>query len=1208
VRFGVLGTLAVWTEDRRLIAVPEVKVRALLADLLLHLGQPVSADRLIDDLWGTELPVHPGGALQSKVSRLRQALENAEAGAGELVTFRPPGYLLQLDGEAVDERRFSALVERASADGDPRGRATLLADALALWRGPPLADFTDAMFAQPAIARLEEQRLVALEEQAEARLALGEHHLLAGELGELVAGHPLRERLRAAHMLALYRAGRQADAVHSYTELRGQLAGDLGLDPGPDLAALHQAILEQAPGLQGVHAPTTLAARPRTNLPAMLTDVVGRTAAVAEVQALLNERRLVTLTGPGGVGKTRLALETASQAADAFPDGVWLVELAGTARAEADMPADLVLAVLDIRDDSAMDPAEHLADALRTSRMLLILDNCEHLIDQAARLTARLLRAAPELRVLITSREPLMLAGEVVWAVPPLELPDPACSEPGALAESGAAQLFVRRAAESVPGFRLDDANAGAVAALCRRLDGIPLALELAATRVRALGVHELLDRLDDRFRLLVTGHRDAPPRQQTLWAVIDWSWELLTGPERLVLRRLAVAADGCALDAAETICAEQDLDVTGLVSRLTDRSLVMVTDGPDGRRYRLLETVAAYGLQRLHQAGEALQIRERHRRYYADLAERAGPQLRGQDQRYWLTRLDAETANLRASLEATITDGDAAGALRMVNALAWYWFLRGRLTEARRALDQALALGRGPEAARVTATAWRAGFTTLAGERGGPAAPLHLAGLDDPVMRATLEWFHGFTASDFGDPSVAEAMVGRALAGFRASGERWGIAAALSTRAKLAMIRGNLTAVSDNAQQSLVIFRELGDRWGQLQAIEWLGAAQAATGDHAQAGRLHRDGLHMAEELGLWPQAADALSWLGRRALQSGDLAQARELLERALRLAAGQSYQPGQVFAEIGLGQTARREGRLDAAEAHLRNALQTSRRIGSEPDVGRMFSLSELGFIAEQRGDHAAAYSLHLESLTAARKLGDPRAVAQALTGLAGAQALGGLPHQAAQLLGAADTAWRSAGAGPPDDRTDIDRIAAVTRRALGEAAFTAGFQTGRRLKPQQAASLLQRWPARGQRGDRPRRRLSTTRAANSSSCGTISHRPRDMAAPVRVSMATSTSRSGRIWPVSMPRRSTDRMMSRRGSTTVSAYRAISRGYFSPSPSSRVYCRCRAGSTASWLITVTRAVRSSRTEPVSASGSGLLSEPSAASSRSSLLCQRR
>ena len=237
VRFGLLGTLAVWIETGRLVEVPEAKVRALLADLLIHLGRPVSADRLIDDLWGDDLPVHPAGALQLKVSRLRQALENAEPGGGELVAFRSPGYLLQVESDALDEDWFAALMERAGATEDPRSRAEVLADALALWRGPPLADFADAMFARAAIARLEERRLVALEEQAEARLALGEHSLLAGELGELVAYHPLRERLRAAHMIALYRAGRQAEAVNSYSQLRGRLADDLGLDPGPGLAA-----------------------------------------------------------------------------------------------------------------------------------------------------------------------------------------------------------------------------------------------------------------------------------------------------------------------------------------------------------------------------------------------------------------------------------------------------------------------------------------------------------------------------------------------------------------------------------------------------------------------------------------------------------------------------------------------------------------------------------------------------------------------------------------------------------------------------------------------------------------------------------------------------------------------------------------------------------------------------------------------------------
>ena len=1062
MRFGLLGTLAAWTENGGLVEVPEAKVRALLADLLIHLGRPVSAGRLIDDLWGDDLPVHPAGALHLKVSRLRQALENAEPGAGELVAFRSPGYLLQVDSGALDEGRFTVLMERAGATGDPRGRAEVLAEALALWRGPPLADFADAMFAQAAIARLDERRLVALEEQAEARLALGEHVLLAGELGELVAHHPLRERLRAAHMLALYRAGRQAEAVNSFSELRSRLADDLGLDPGPSLAALYQAILEHAPGLQRVQAPPTLAARARTNIPAMLTDVVGRTAAVTGLRALLTERRLVTLTGPGGVGKTRLALETATQSAGAFPDGVWMAELAGPGPAWAGAPADVVMTALGIRHDSSMDPPDVLAEALRTSRMLLVLDNCEHLVDQAAKLAVQLLKAAPELRILVTSREPLMLAGEVVWAVPPLELPDPAASyEPAAVARFSAVQLFVMRASASAPGFRLDEGNAQAVAGLCRRLDGIPLALELAATRVRTLGVHELLARLDDRFRLLVAGHRDAPPRQQTLGAVIDWSWELLTEPERLVLRRLAIAADGCSLHAAEVICAEDDLDVLGLVSRLVDRSLVVATDGPDGPRYRLLESVAAYGLQRLHEAGEFSQVRLRHRRYYINFAEQAAPRLRGRDQRSWLRRLDAETANLRNSFDGATQDNDASAALRFVIALAWYWFLRGRLAEARRELDAALALGHGPAAARATAMAWQNGFMVLAGERGLHPAPPPPEGIDDPAVRATMEWFHAFVASDFGDPSVSEIMAGRALARFQALDDRWGIAAVLSTRAKLAMIRGDQATVNRDAQQSLAIFRDLGDRWGQLQAIEWLGAAAAATRDHARADRLHRDGLRMAEDLGLWPQAADALSWLGRSALRSGDLTEARELLERAMRLAAEQSYQPGHVFAELGLGQTARREGKLDVAETHIRNVLQTSLRISSEPDMARTISWSELGFIAEQRGEPAAARSWHIQCLAAAQELGDPQAVAQALTGLAGARALSGQPDRAAQLLGAADAAWHPADASLPlSDNADVNRITALTRQALGEAVFAAEFQNGRRLRPEQASSLLRR----------------------------------------------------------------------------------------------------------------------------------------------------
>ncbi|MFD0470506.1 BTAD domain-containing putative transcriptional regulator [Nonomuraea thailandensis] len=542
MRFGVLGPLAVWTPDGRPVQVPEVKVRALLSGLLIQAGRTVSADRLIEDLWGDRPPADAPAALRVKVSQLRRVL-----GDRELVAYRAPGYVLRAEPESVDAGLFESLLLRARRAGDLDARAALLRQALELWRGGAYAEFADEPFARAAVARLDEQRLVALEELAETRLGLGEHGPLAAELADLVAGHPLRERLRAVHMRALYRAGRQGEALASYGDLRRRLADELGLDPGPELAALHQAILEQDPGLD---AP---AARPRTNLPAPLTDLVGRDEAVAEVRALLRANRLVTLTGPGGVGKTRLALAAASELGG-FDGGVWLVELASLgAGAQAVEVAEAIAGVLGLRDDAPGCIVERLPGALAARPTLLVLDNCEHVVEQVATLAATLLRAAPGLRVLATGQESLRIEGEALWSVPPLGL-------------EAAMELFAARA-----GIEPD----GDVAEICERLDGIPLALELAATRMRALTPRQLADRLDDRFRLLASGLRGAPARQQTLRAMIDWSWELLTEAERVVLRRLAVHADGCTLEAAEDVCAEPGLDVLDLLARLVDRSLV---------------------------------------------------------------------------------------------------------------------------------------------------------------------------------------------------------------------------------------------------------------------------------------------------------------------------------------------------------------------------------------------------------------------------------------------------------------------------------------------------------------------------------------------------------------------------------------------------------------------------------------------------------
>jgi predicted ATPase/DNA-binding SARP family transcriptional activator len=1008
MRFGVLGPLAVWAADGRPVPVPEPKTRALLADLLVHEGRPVSAGRLAADLWGADLPGNPTNTLQTKISQLRRAL-----GEADRVVRQPAGYALRLAPGELDAAGFAELAGRARAAGDPRERAGLLADALALWRGPAYADLRDRTFARGAAARLDEQRLTALEDLAEARLALGEHSVVADELGELVAAHPLRERLRAAHLRALYRGGRAAEALASYEELRRRLADELGTDPGPELAALHRAMLRQDPALASAPSPATSAARPRGNLPAPLTDLVGRASAVAEAGALLDTARLLTLTGPGGVGKTRLALAVAADRAADFPDGAWLVELAAVRTPDA--AVEVVAAALGVRDETEAGTrpirlADRLAGALRGQRALLVLDNCEHLVEPVAALAAHLLGAAPGLRVLATSRESLAVPGETLFRVAPLEPP-------------AAADLFAARAAAAGARIAPDDP---AVAAICARLDGLPLALELAATQVPALGPRGLAERLDDRFRLLAAG-RGVPARQRTLRAMIDWSWELLDEPQRTALLGLAVQPGGGTLEAAEAVCPGS---ATAL-AQLVHRSMVIAEpDRAGDTRYRLLETVAAYGVERL---GGDQALLARRDAYYVVLAERAEPHLYGREQRAWLERVDLETPNLSAALDGAADRGDRGLALRLVNALAWYWYLRGRHREGRRSIARALAVPGpgGSDAAR--AAIWETGFAIVAGE----------GGLDRALPEggdARAQWWLAHAHLHFGDVPAAEELAERALAAFRAGGDAWGEAAALAARAKRATFGGDIAGGTRDGERSLALFTELGDRWGRRYAGDQLAYLAEIAGDYATAGRLHRDGLRAAEDLGLWTEVSYALASLGRIALLTGDHARAKEFHERAMRLAAELSNRFAEEFARVGLAQLARRTGDLDGAEAHLRTILAWHERLAA--DHGRQFYgvtlvLAELGFVAEERGDAALARSLHERGLAAAREIGDPRAEALAHEGLAGVAALDGDRQDAWSHLTAAIRLRASTGAPlPRAERRDVERIvAALTRRPAG-----------------------------------------------------------------------------------------------------------------------------------------------------------------------------
>ncbi len=644
----MLGPFEVRTDDGACAGVPGARLRGLLIALALKPGRAVPKGTLVDWIWGENPPADATNALQRLVSRLRKVLpEGAVEGQTD-------GYRLTVNPDEVDAVRFERLVGQARTEEDPR-RVRLLREALALWRGPAMQDvgLQDSAAFDAAVTRLEGLRLTAMEDRFEAEVGLGHGAELITELTDLVAVHPLRERLAAALMRALVAAGRQSEALLVFQRTREALADALGADPSPELSALHVALLR---GELGRREETR-----KTNLRAELTSFVGKDADVAAVRDLIAGHRLTTVIGPGGSGKTRLATETARTLLGDLPDGAWLVELASIG-ASGDL-AQSTLDALGLRDAllggaSNAEPMDRLIAALRERETLVILDNCEHVIESAAAFAHRMLGECQRLRILATSREPLGITGEALWQVEPLALPAED-ADPGQIESSQAVQLLRDRAGAVRKDLATDARTLSNMARVCRALDGIPLAIELAAARLRTMSLDQLANRLDDRFRLLTGGSRTALPHHRTLRAVVDWSWELLTDAERTVLRRLAVFSGGASLDAAEQVCGGDSVErkeVFELLTALTEKSLLRA-DPDRAPRYRMLDTIKEYARDRLAEAGESELARHAHLAYFTGLAETAEPHLRRADQLWWLATLEAEHDNIAVALRGALAE-----------------------------------------------------------------------------------------------------------------------------------------------------------------------------------------------------------------------------------------------------------------------------------------------------------------------------------------------------------------------------------------------------------------------------------------------------------------------------------------------------------------------------------------------------------------------
>ncbi len=818
------------------VPVRGTKQRALLALLALQRGRPVTADRLIDALWEEGQSANPSNALQAQVGQLRRTL-----GAPAILTSEA-GYALAVDPDDIDAFRFEQLVatgRQLLSEGNVEAASEALSEALELRRGDPLSEFAYAGFADTERAHLGELTLAALETRAEAELALGRQGQVVGELETLCRENPLRERLWELLILALYRDGRQAEALRAYAEIRDRLVDELGIDPSVSLRDLETRILAQDSTLALSPTATPSATRARTaagNLREQLSSFVGRRSELDQLGETMRTCRLVTLVGPGGVGKTRLALEVAASLRNEHRDGAWLIDLAGVTEPEGVAPA--VAGALEAAASSLGSPhspgstVDLILHHLAGQSLIVVLDNCEHVIDHAAELAGTMVGAVPDLRLIATSRQPLGVPGEVL-------MPLTGLSEPAAV------ELFVDRARAVQPGFSTEGQAGQVVADICLRLDGLPLAIELAAARLRALPLATLAQRLDDRFRLLTGGARTQLPRQQTLRAVVDWSYDLLFDDERKLFARLSVFSGGCELAAAEAVCSDDQVprdEILDTLSRLVDKSLVTVDIGSTPARYSQLQTLWEYAREHLVDSVEAAEVQERHARWYLAMGEEGRPGLRGHSGVEWRARLEADLDNFRVALDWFIGRGDAPSALALVGNIAYLWFLRADFHEGYRWSSDALAVDPADDCLglRGFAAAYKAFFSSIVV---GPGAALdafkealaELRQAHSPDLGGALLVMSDVLAR-LGDFGASQEALAEALPLVIEKGDPWDIATHDMFAARNTAAQGRADEAEILTRASVEQLRNCGDHWMILYGLGMLAGIEESHGDFSAA------------------------------------------------------------------------------------------------------------------------------------------------------------------------------------------------------------------------------------------------------------------------------------------------------------------------------------------------------------------------------------